>query len=161
MKLKAAITEGTPESVVKAMGSKEFAGAFIKTICADILGATNAIYQPGPYYVQKPDMTVQVLGGKSFGVELRLTGVSRRGRTAKQFHDALNALHDLATGMIREALEPVDKSMKVQLFTVLMLDGDVETSPGSGFYSNVLEAPARWIEAKGYGPESDLATTEA
>ena len=157
MKLKAAITKGAPESVVEAMGSVSFAMAFLREICVNILGAENVLIKPAEYYIQEPDVTVNIGGG--IGVELRLTGVSRNGRTAKQFHHALNGLHDLATETIRQALVLEGGAPpSIQLFTVLMLDGDVETSPGSGVYSSVLEASARRITIRGH---VDLATTEA
>lgn len=148
MKLKAAITQGTPESVIEAMGSKKFALLFFKCVCAETLGATRPEARPAEYYVQVPDVTVNTGGYR--GVELRLTGVSRAGRTPKQFHDALDVLHEIAGDMIRQALRSaseVNRHVNIQLFTVIMLDGDVEMTPGSGVYSNVLEMTPEWITA--------------
>ena len=51
-----------------------------------ILGAKDPASRPAEYYVQVPDETICVEG---YGIEVRLTGVSRSGRKAAQFHAAL------------------------------------------------------------------------
>ena len=86
MKLKPAITRGVPESIVDAFGSEIFARAFLSEICEKILGAKDPASRPAEYYVQVPDETICVEG---YGIEVRLTGVSRSGRKAAQFHAAL------------------------------------------------------------------------
>lgn len=144
MKLKAAITDGAPEPVVAAMGSQVFANRFLNEVVAEILGVEDAAERPAEFYVQLPDRTVYT--GIGFGVELRLTGVSRNGRKVSQFHKALAKLHQIASDKIAKALKGT-ACPQIQLFTVIMLDGDVETSPGSGVYSNVLEHPAEWVTA--------------
>ena len=146
MKLKAVITDGTPEPVVSAMSSKEFASSFLTEVVSETLGAEDAFQRPAEYYVQVPDRTIFTGGG--FGVELRLTGVSRNGRSAKQFHNALKRLHQIAEGVIYYALIRCTPGTSVQLFTVLELDGEIETSPGSGEYSRFIEHPAEWVTAR-------------
>jgi hypothetical protein len=147
VKLKAVVTEGTPEPVVEAIGSQVFATRFLTEVATDILGAKAALSRPAEYYVQIPDRSI--FTGKNAGVELRLSGVSRNGRSAKQFHTALAKLHEIAKEMISNALSSdFNSGLCIQLFTVLMLDGDIETAPGSGEYSNVLEHPAELVEAK-------------
>jgi len=143
MQLKAVITRGAPEGLVEAFASELFAGNFLKQVVGACLGAQEPIKRPAEFYVQEPDRTVCVNG--HIGVELRFTGVSRNGRKAKQFHAALTTLETLARQTISHALTSGGSLMKVQLFCVLMLDGDVETSPGSGQYSNVLETEAIWV----------------
>ncbi|MBI1961502.1 MAG: hypothetical protein HYS45_02270 [Parcubacteria group bacterium] len=127
-------------TLFKAFSSEGFARTFLENVLVGCLGAKDPAERPAEYYVQEPDPMVTV--GVCLGVELRLTGISRGGRTAKQFHDALKALKDLAARTIAENL----KVGRVQLFVVIMLDGDVETKPGSGQYSNVLESDAIWVE---------------
>ncbi len=143
VKLKAVITDGAPKLVVAAMSSQVFANRFLNEVVAKILGAENALERPAEFYVQLPDRTIYTRG---LGVELRLTGVSRNGRKASQFHKALAKLHEIAKDALSNALKG-RTVYQIQLFTVLMLDGDIETSPGSGVYSNVLEHPAEWVTA--------------
>ena len=107
------------------------------------MGSVSNYKRPAEFYVQEPDRTVCVNG--QIGVELRFTGVSRNGRKAAQFHKALNTLETLARQTISHVLTSGGSLMKVQLFCVLMLDGDVETAPGSGQYSDVLETEAIWV----------------
>jgi len=144
MKLKAAMTDGMPGVIVEAMSSREFASSFLEQVVGEALGVEKPHLRPAEFYVQKPDFTINC---GEFGVELRLTGVSREGRKAKQFHDALKALHELARNALQQAVNVKGLQYKVQLFCVMMLNGDVETSPGSGVYSNVLEHPAEWVES--------------
>jgi len=99
--------------------------------------------RPAEFCVQLPTSLVKI--GNSIGVELRLTGVSRNGRKAKQFHNALETVHSFTKDMIQRFLTNHNDKTKIQLFTTLELDGDVETPPGSGAYSNVLEHPAEWV----------------
>ena len=139
MKLEAVITRGVPDEVVDDLGGDGFAMDFLAMVVGDCLGVEHATQRPAEFCVQEPDRTVCVNG--HFGVELRLTGVSRQGRSAKEFHDALKSLVDIAKEHIARNL----KKGRVQLFCVIMLDGDVETSPGSGVYSNTLESEAIWI----------------
>jgi hypothetical protein len=68
--------------------------------------------------------------------------VSRNGRKAKQFHDALKDLVRIVRGTIEAVLQP---GQNCQIFCVIMLDGEVETSPGSGHYSNNLESTPEWV----------------
>lgn len=144
VKLKAVITDGAPQPVEEALYSGEFAATFLVEVVQKLLGVTDAISRPAEFYVQHPDISIYAGDGR-FGVELRLTGVSRNGRTPKQFHEALKHLHEIAKTKIKLALEKCGSDSCIQLFTVIMLDGDIETSPGSGVYSNVLEHPAEWV----------------
>ncbi|MBI2475327.1 hypothetical protein HYV69_02780 [Candidatus Uhrbacteria bacterium] len=127
------------------MSSKRFAMSFLVDVVTEILGPQSAIERPAEFYVQWPDRTVYTESG--FGVELRLTGVSRYGRKASQFHKALAKLHDIAKNEIADALATSACGTRIQLYTVIMLDGDIETSPGSGVYSSVLEHEAEWVVA--------------
>ena len=147
MKLKAVVTEGTPHPVVEALRTRGFATNFLVQVATEILGAENALARPAEFYVQIPDRTIYTGTGEGYGVEIRLTGVSRNGRKAAQFHKALAKLHEIAKEKMAKALNN-SQGLRVQLFTVLMLDGDIETSPGSGVYSNMLEHPAEWITAE-------------
>jgi hypothetical protein len=146
VKLKAVVTDGAPHPIVEALRTRRFATNFLVQVATEILGAENALERPAEFYVQIPDRTIYTGTGEGFGVELRLTGVSRNGRKASQFHKALAALHEIAKDEIVKALNS-SPGLRVQLFTVLMLDGDIETSPGSGVYSSVLEHVAEWIVA--------------
>lgn len=143
MKLKAAITRGTPEAVIKNLGSQEFARAFLEEVCQGQLGAVHVLFHPAAFYVQEPDTTVNVDG--RLGVELRLTGVSRGTRLPEQFKEAIKTLHRLAMQAISNGLLEGAAKEEVELFTVLMLDGD--TSAPQGGYSNVLELGPDWVSA--------------
>lgn len=156
VKLKAVITDGAPQPVVEAMCSRGFTATFLVGVVQEILDAKDVLSRPAEFYVQHPDHTIYAGDGR-FGVELRLTGVSRNGRTPKKFHDALKNLHAIAKEEIKLALQKCGPGSCVQLFTVLMLDGDIETSPGSGVYSNVLEHPAEWVTIT---PQNESPVTE-
>lgn len=143
MRLETTVTEGIPNAVISAMASAEFAGKFLDEVVGEILGAKNPRERPAEYYVQKPDFTI---GCGPCGVELRLTGVSRDGRKASQFHQALTRLHELARSALQEAVNTKGLQIKVQFFVAIMLDSAIETAPGSGKYSNILESEAEWVE---------------
>ncbi len=147
MKLKAAITEGADQAIIDAFGSQRFATEFLMEVAEGHLWVNSALRRPAAFYVQKPDVTVNVGGG--FGVELRLTGASRSGRTPKQFHEAIQALYNLAVCTISGELAVSGSESRFQLFVVIMLDGQVETAPGSNRYSNVLESPETWVTKDG------------
>jgi len=144
MKLKAVVSSKVSREIVDAVGSPEFAYAFMTGIVSGIFGVEDSDRRPAEYYVQMPDRTISL--GPA-GVELRLTGVSRGTRSADIFHKALNALHTLAKERLQIAANSLPAGFQVQLFCVLMLDGDIETAPGSGKYSSVLEHDPEWIEA--------------
>lgn len=156
MKLKAVVTQNVPECIMSAVGSPEFALAFLQGVVGGVFGVEDAAERPAEYYVQEPDRTICV--GRA-GVELRLTGVSRGARKTSVFHKALKALHDLAKERLQSAVNTLP-GYRVQLYTVLMLDGDIETAPGSGIYSCVVEHDPEWIETKnadGDGADSQVS----
>jgi len=141
MKIKAACI-GVPPSVVEALSGTEFASAALQDVIGEALGVGNVLNRPAEYYVQDAD--VGPAPKKSImGIEVRLTGASRNGRTAKQFHDALRALQCIVEKTVMKTLE---RGSKCQIFCVVMLDGDIETSPGSGVYSNCLESKPMWVK---------------
>lgn len=152
MKLKAAITDGAPAGLIEAFGSKQFAIDFLNEVVIDVFKADCPGMRPAEFYVQKPDITIGI--NTCWGVELRLTGVSRGGRAAHVFHQALKALKKLAK---RTILKHLPEGEDVQIFVVLMIDGDVETSPGSGTYTSVLETEPVWVNHDEPSDEADIA----
>lgn len=140
MKIKAACI-GVPPLVVEALSGTEFASAALQEVVGEALGVKNVLNRPAEYYVQFADVGPAPKRGM-MGVEVRLTGVSRNGRKAKQFHDALRALECIVE---RTVMKTLDRGKKCQIFCVIMIDGDVETSPGSGNYSNNLESKPIWV----------------
>lgn len=146
MKIKAVVTRGIPTAIETAMLSKELTEKLLSEVIGKALGVEDPLERPAEFYVQEPDYTICC---GPFGVEIRLTGVTREGRKVAQFHKALERLHALARNTLQEALDmPSVDQMRVQLFCVIMLNGDVETAAGSGVYSNVLESKAEWVEKK-------------
>jgi len=137
MKTKAAIIGGTDE-LRDAFSSSAFARIVIGAVIQDILGVKDALDRPAEYYVQKADQGPALVEGMS-GVEIRITGISRNGRTPKQFHKALAKLEDITEGVV---LGVGLDGARCQIFCVLILDGDVEVRPDSGVYSSVLEGTA-------------------
>ena len=143
MKLKAAISDGAPRPLIMAFGSKTFTGRFLTEVVGEAFGVQDPLNRPAEYYVQKPDITIQ--GGEVIGVEVRLTGVSRGTRPASTFHKALKALEQLVEETTRGSLP---SGVSAQVFVVIMIDDEVETAPGSGTYSSVLEAEPTWIKGE-------------
>lgn len=140
MKLKAAITDGTPQEVIDELSSKEFAHAFLVAVIGTVFKVDNPLDRPAEFYIQKPDITIQA--HTTCGIEVRLTGVSRGTRPASVFHQALSALSVLVEQTVYESLP---NGSGVQIFCVMMLDKEVETSPGSGVYSSVLESEPKMV----------------
>lgn len=140
MKIKAACI-GTPEGVATALSSTPFASAALKSVVGEALGVEDVLTRPAEYYVQLADEGPAPQEGM-MGVEVRLSGVSRNGRTAKQFHVALKELERIVESVVEKALE---YGKKCQIFCVIMIDGEVETAPGSGLFSNNLESAAKWV----------------
>jgi hypothetical protein len=148
MKLKAAITDGAPDELIAAFGSLSFADSFLN-IVENTFGVTDPGLRPAEFYVQAPDRTI-AFHPEVFGVEVRLTGVSRGEREPEVFHDALKELERTVAEFIKDAL--VDAGLtatRIQMFVVIMVDGDVPGVPGSNFYGSVLESTPRWVTADG------------
>lgn len=147
MKAKPVLTRGVPNALVTAFNSDQFACAVLGKIVGQCLGVSDVFNRPAEFYMQEPDYAVS--GGGPMAVIMTLTGVSRDGRTAKQFHDALKALHEMTVDKVQTALDSEHPGYaRVQVFTYIMLDGQVETAPGSGKYSNLLESEAVWVETR-------------
>jgi len=75
-------------------------------------------------------------------VVVTISGASRDGRKAKQFHDGLGKLY----GLVKETIEQLfalDETVNVQFFCVIQLDGQIELTPGSGVYGTQLEKAGR------------------
>lgn len=145
MKFKAAYTDGVPPGLVKVLESGEFALTLLRQISAECLGAVKPEDRPAEYYVQTPDVTICANG--VLGVEMRLTGVNRNGRAASVFHNALKRLDQVVSKAVSAALREAACDIPIQVFAVIMLDDDIETSPGSGVYSSNLESEAHWVKA--------------
>ena len=141
MKIKAACI-GVPPLVVEALSGTEFASAALQEVVGEALGVKNVLNRPAEYYVQFADAG-PAPKKDMMGVEVRLTGVSRNGRKAKQFHEALRALECIVE---RTVMKTLDRGKKCQIFCIIMIDGDMETSPGSGNYSNNLESEPVWVK---------------
>jgi hypothetical protein len=141
VKIKAACV-GTPQLVVQALSGTPFASMVLSAVIGRSLGVENVLERPAEYYVQDADVGPAPKAGV-MGVEVRLTGASRSGRTPKQFHNALKELYRITREAVRQALSP---GQKCQVFCVIMIDGEIETAAGSGVYSNNLEGPAEWVE---------------
>ncbi len=136
MKIKAACV-GTPDAVVRALSGKDFSRVVLLAVLGKVLGVSNVLNRPAEFYVQNADE------GSSdvMGVEVRLTGASRDGRTSEQFRLALAELVRVTKEAIKDALKP-DESC--QVFGVIMVDGDVEISPGK--YGPNLESKPEWVD---------------
>jgi len=146
MKIVIAATDGMPEAVLTALGSKEFAKHSLKVI-ENNLNARETSQKPAEYCVQKPHITTN-LG--ALGVSLTLKGVSRETRASEQFHRALQALHDLAEAILVDALKSAKNAPRVQLFCTMELDGDIKVPDAWGRgYSRLLEHPPVWLSAAG------------
>ncbi len=141
MKGKAAITNTAPPSLFEAFGSREFATGYLEILGA-VFGVEDPLHRPAEYYIQYPDEIVGVLDDV-WGLEFRLTGASRGQREPKIFHEALKALDELVS---KTAAAAIPVGAKVQVFVVIMLDGDVPASKESGNYTSVIEKPAHWVE---------------
>jgi hypothetical protein len=139
MKLKAVLVGKHNERTVKAFGSAKFTARFLDEIVDDHFGVKDARQRPAEYYMQKPDFAESLDGTGLLGVEVRLTGVSRGNRPAKLFHEALKTLSRIVVETIQGTTWG-DKG--VQVFCIIMLDGDVENPPGSGNYSSMIESPS-------------------
>ncbi|MDD5318306.1 MAG: hypothetical protein PHF79_00585 [Candidatus Pacebacteria bacterium] len=141
MIIKAAIIGASP-AIQEALSGEKFAARVLSAVVGQALGVENVLDRPAEYYVQHADTAPSPKHG-SWGVEVRLSGASRQGRTAKQFHTALEVLHTIVKDVVSKAMYG---TQRCQVFCVIMIDGDVETAPGSGIYSNNLESRAEWVE---------------
>lgn len=148
-KIKAVVPGGGSDEskgLSRVFGGAPFAREVLDLVVGGCLGVEDPLNRPAEYYVQVPDETVYA-GGK-FGVVVTMSGVSRDGRTPKQFHAALMKLVDIATAYIRTALTNCKSTSRVQLFCVIQIDGQIELVPGKGAYGNQLESEAIWISTQ-------------
>ena len=134
MKIKAACI-GTPQEVVDAFSSNPFAASALMAV-GEKLGIHDILSRPAEYYVQKADVGPAPRKG-IMGVEVRISGVSRDGRTPKQFHDTLIEIVNIVRCTIEGRIGSEDEC---QIFCVIMLDGAIEVSPSSGLYSVNVES---------------------
>lgn len=148
MKLKPAITESVSPAVIASLSSAAFATAFFDEVVHQALGVENPLGRPAEFYIQRPDLTIDT-GAK--GVETRITGISRGNRTPEQFVQAAEALHGLVTKTVARALFEAESDEEIQIFSVLMLDGDVPALDGKG-YTSIIEHHAVWVNAHGIIP---------
>lgn len=140
MKIKAACI-GTPQDVADALSGSSFASEALSKVVGDALGVKDVLNRPAEYYVQTADVGPAPKEGV-MGVEVRLTGASRNGRTPKQFYEAMALLVTIVNKVVAHALPG---HMKCQTYCVIMLDSEIETFPGSGSYSRNLESNAEWV----------------
>ncbi len=143
MKIKAACI-GTPQGVAEALSGMAFAASVLHYVIGQNLGVTNVLDRPAEFYVQHADTGPAPKRGV-MGVEVRLTGATRDGRTPKQFHEALSGLLTIVKETVEEALPT---GQQCQVFCVIMIDGQIETAPKSGKYSNALESEAVFVTGK-------------
>ena len=61
----------------------------------------------------------------------------------------LRALHALVKQTLFQVLRENTRwfDLEIQIFVVIMIDGDIETAPGSGRYSNTLESEPEWVSS--------------
>lgn len=147
MKFKAAITSRVPDSVKEALGSPEFAKSVIDRVAEKALGAQNTANRPAEYYMQAPDITINT--GR-LGIEVRVTGVSREGRTAAQFERAIETLHWSYASTVKNTLIEIGSEESIQVFVVIMLDGDIDLPACcGGGWGSVMEHFAVWVSTQG------------
>ncbi len=142
MKIKACCL-GCSAKLVGALSGREFAVNVLGKVVGTDLGVADVLNRPAEYYVQNADEGPSPLPGM-MGIEVRLTGVSRAGRTPKQFHTAKKTLEKVVAETVLPNLEPGEEC---QVYCVIMIDGEIETVPNSGAYLNCLEGPAFWVKS--------------
>ncbi len=146
MKIKACCL-GTPDAITLALSGTSFASEVLSKVVGEDLGVKNVLDRPAEYYLQMADIGPAPKEGV-MGIEIRLTGASRDGRTPKQFHSALKSLVSISTSAVKQAMVDAEiRDRGCQVFCVIMLDGPVETSPNSGQYSCNLESSPEWVSA--------------
>jgi hypothetical protein len=85
--------------------------------------------------------------GDLHGIEMRLTGVSRNGRTPEEILHAHSVLVTILEYHIAQALRKIgDDHITVQLFVVVMLDAEVHL--GNGEYGCVVESNLINVDTK-------------
>lgn len=142
MKFKAVASRGLPQEVNDALGSRAFATELLRKVIGGCLGVEKPEARPAEFYVQEPDFTVNT---GFHGVEVRLTGASRGNRTPRQFEQALETMHAIVVNAVSATLSDAESDETVQVFSVIMLDGDVPT--GGDKYACMLEHPPVWVKA--------------
>ncbi len=159
MKFKAVLVGNVPADLRNTISSVEFAKLLFNEIVGKVFGVPYPATRPAEYYMQQPDEGVSVHG--SWGVIMNLTGVSRGNRPSKLFHEAIKRLHGPTAELVHKT---VGEGNQAQVFAAIMLDGDIETQPGSGQYSSVIESSAEWIDGRAIPdeprPENDPSSKE-
>ena len=133
--------DSVPKRLMDAFGGAAFARRVLTEVVGECLGVENVLDRPAEYYVQRPDEMVAI-EGKPLGVVVTISGASRDGRKAKQFHTALTKLHGIVMDTIK-SLFALDEAADVQFFCIVQLDGQIELTPRSGTYGTQLEQTGR------------------
>lgn len=143
MKIKAVVSRKAPKAVHDATDDDAWCAEMLVATLTP-LGVTDALDRPSEFYVQDNDVAKQLKAGV-FGVEVRLSGVSRLKRKSEQFTKAVKVLFAQYAQCIAGALDGTD--VRVQLFVSEMINGDVQGEDGT--WSPILEVPAQWITKDG------------
>ncbi len=118
---------------------------FVTQVLGEILGVKDALSRPAAYYPQKPDEMDTVVDGM-FGLVLQLTGVSRDGRTAKQFQDAYKLAAELVSHFVKSN---IPRGTRVQVMVQFALDGAAECNANSpGTYTAIPDWAEFWVEGE-------------
>ena len=80
--------KGWNKEMRSAFSSRDFAFRIISRIVGSVFEVSDALDRPAAYYVQEALFAKSPKPGRT-GVEVRMTGVSRNGRSVKVFHRAL------------------------------------------------------------------------
>jgi hypothetical protein len=141
MKIKATITADAPPLLFSAFASQAFARTAFEII-GKHLHVEEIEARPAEFFVQVPDCSASMREGV-WGVDLRLSNVSRGTREPKQFHKTVSELRNLGKTAIKAALP---RGARAQLFVTLMLDAAIPVAPGAEGYSNLVERGPVWVE---------------
>ena len=134
---------GVSQAVGRALsGGGDFATSVLVLVVGNALGVEKPLERPAEYQIMHAEIGSTAKGSIA-GVCVRLTGVSRNGRTTKQIHVALRELERITVETLAVVLD-ADQGCQVQC--VIGLDGEIETAPESGQYSAVIESEAVWVQ---------------
>ena len=133
-----------------------WANRLLREVCGKCLGVDNPTGRPAEFRVEMPNYTIPTGRLDEIGFAITLREVTVGSRSLSQLHKAQKTLQQLMVGVVNAAYNDTENPIRIQIFASIELDEPVETAPGSGQRSRLLESDPEWIEFNPFA-EDDTA----
>ncbi|USN53340.1 MAG: hypothetical protein H6760_04205 [Candidatus Nomurabacteria bacterium] len=133
--------------------------AFANKLFHEIVGTLFPEQTVGPaeFMIEEPVRALGCVPETPLGIRLTLLEVRQDRIPVKTFHQLVAKMTELLGTALTAYLGP--RAGHVQTCSFLMLDRAIETTPGSGILSTVINSEPRWVDLRTYPGVTESATT--